>query len=135
MGSFITESTALLVVDTVTSLYRSALGSTERVFAQNRELNRQLAYLAELASVRPVVILLTNQVHALPSREGYHMEPVAKRVLTYWSEVILRLTLTANPKIKKAQLERFPSANMSGASSLFRITDRGLEEDDGVALA
>lgn len=128
IGSFVTDSTGLLVVDTVTSLYRSALGSQERVFAQNRELNRQMAYLAELASMKPVAMLLTSQVHAHPSRDEYQIEPVAKRILTYWSEVVLRLTSTANSAIKKAQLERYPSPNTSNTSCVFKITERGLEE-------
>lgn len=126
MGSFITESTELLVVDTVTSLYRSALGSQEKVFAQNRELNRQMAYLAELASMKPVAVLLTSQVHARPAGNGYYMEPVAKRILTYWCEIVLRFTSTVNPAIKKAQLERYSSLNMPSESCTLKITDRGL---------
>lgn len=128
IGSFVTEGTELLVVDTVTSLYRSALGSQEKVFAQNRELNRQMAYLAELASMKPVAVLLTSQVHAHPTGDGYRMEPVAKRILTYWCEIVLRFTSTVNPTIKKAQLERYTSLNTSSESCTFKITDRGLED-------
>jgi len=128
--SFITGNTGLIVVDTITSLYRSFLGSAEKVFAQNRELNRQLAYLAELASTRHVAVLLISQVHALPVRNSLQVEPVARRILTHWSEVVLRLAPTANPKVKVARLERHCSANVSMAPCYFRITERGLEKTD-----
>lgn len=128
--SFITGSTGLIVVDTITSLYRSFLGPTEKVFVQNRELNRQLAYLAELASMRHVAVLLISQVHALPFRPGHQIEPVAKRILTYWSEVVLKLTSTANPMVKEARLERYCSANIPIASCFLKITERGLVKAD-----
>ena len=128
MESYVTANTGLIVVDTVTSLYRSSLGSTERVFAQNRQLNRQLAYLAELASMRRLAVLVTSQVHSLPFRGEDQTEPVARRILTYWSSVTLRLSLTANPSVKTAVLERFPSHNVLPSSRLLRMTERGLEE-------
>jgi len=125
--SYVTASTGMIVVDTITSLYRSSLGSTERVFAQNRELNRQLAYLAELAAVRRIAVLLTSQVHGLPFRGGHETEPVARRILTYWCKVILKLISTANPAVKTALLERHSSSNIPLTSCLLRITERGLE--------
>jgi len=125
--SYVSGSTGMIVLDTMTSLYRSSLGSSERVFAQNRELNRQLAYLAELAALRHVAVLLTSQVHALPFRPANQTEPVARRILTYWSRVILKLASTANPRVKSALLERHSSPNVALASCLLRITERGLE--------
>ncbi len=127
IGSYVTGSAGMIVVDTITSLYRSSLGSTEKVFAQNRELNRQLAYLAELAAVRHVAILLISQVHGLPFRPGDQIEPVARRILTYWSRVILKLVSTANPRVKTALLERHSSPKVPLTSCLLRITERGLE--------
>jgi len=126
--SYVTGNTGMVVVDTITSLYRSSLGSTEKVFAQNRELNRQLAYLAELAAVRRIAVLLTSQVHGLPFRGGHETELVARRILTYWCRVVLKLVSTANSAVKTALLERHSSPNVPLASCLLRITKRGLEE-------
>lgn len=130
MKNFVTETTGLIVVDTVSSLYRSFSGSSEEVFAQNRELNRQLAYLSELASMRHVAVLLVSQVHAHPLRQGNQIEPVAKRILTYWSEVVLRLSPTRDSMIKLAQLEHHYLPNVPLASCLLRITERGFEKAD-----
>jgi len=134
--SYVTGSTGMVVVDTITSLYRSSLGSTEKVFAQNRELNRQLAYLAELAAVRRIAVLLTSQVHGLPFRGGHETELVARRILTYWCRVVLKLVSTANSAVKTALLERHSSPHVPLTSCLLRITKRGLEEvtDSGVSL-
>jgi DNA repair protein RadB len=129
--SFITGNTGLIVVDTITSLYRSALGSTEKVFVQNRELNRQLAYLSEVASMRHVAVLLISQVHAHPLRQGQQIEPVARRILTYWSRMVLRLAQTSNSAVKIAQLERYRSANVPMVSCYLKITEKGLEKADG----
>ena len=126
--SYVTGSTGMVVVDTITSLYRSSLGSTEKVFAQNRELNRQLAYLAELAAVRRIAVLLTSQVHGLPFRGGHETELVARRILTYWCRVVLKLVSTANPAVKTALLERHSSPNVPLTSCPLRITERGLEQ-------
>jgi len=126
--NYVTGSTGMVVVDTITSLYRSSLGSTERVFAQNRELNRQLAYLAELAAVRHIAVLLTSQVHGLPFRGGHETELVARRILTYWCRVVLKLVSTANPAVKTALLERHSSPNVPLTSCPLRITERGLEQ-------
>lgn len=127
MKNFVTETTGLIVLDTISSLYRSLLGSSEEVFAQHRELNRQLAYLAELASMRHVAVLLVSQVHAHPLRQGHQIEPVAKRILTYWSEVVLKLSPTRDSRVKSAQLEHHYSPNVPLASCLLRITERGFE--------
>ena len=116
------------MLDTISSLYRSLLGSSEEVFVQHRELNRQLAYLAELASIRHVAVLLMSQVHAQPLRQGPQIEPVAKRILTYWSEVVLRLSPTRDSSIKSAQLEHHYLPNAPLSSCLLRITERGFEK-------
>lgn len=125
--NYVTGATGMIVVDTVTSLYRESLGSSEKTFALNRELNRQLAYLAELAVMRQVAVLLTSQVHALPFRGGQQTEPLARRILTYWSGVVLRLGSMPNPSVKRALLERHASPKASLTSCLLKITERGLE--------
>src|SRR5207249_54869 len=64
----LSRTPALLVVDSVTGLYRADLEKPGMVFVNNRELNRQLAYLSDLASRFELTILLPGQVHSQPSR-------------------------------------------------------------------
>lgn len=62
--NYLTMRTRLVIIDTITSLYRVSLGSAQQTFILNRELNRQLAYLSEVAARHKLVALLTSQVHA-----------------------------------------------------------------------
>ncbi len=98
---------ALIAVDTVTALYRAELGSTENIFALNMELNWQLAYLNELARTYGIAVLLTGQVHSMVRGElEGKVEPVANRLLKFWSQKIIRLKTAADSTAKEAVLEK-----------------------------
>ncbi|MEM2587466.1 MAG: ATPase domain-containing protein, partial [Candidatus Bathyarchaeia archaeon] len=49
MEKFIAGEMGLIVFDTITSLYRAEIGSKEEAFKMNRELNRQVATLTQVA--------------------------------------------------------------------------------------
>ena len=100
------STVALIVVDTVTTLYRAELASTENVFVQNMGLNWQLAYLREVALRYNIPILLTSQVRSVVQEDGEKIEPVANRILTFWAQRILRLEATSTSRVKKASLEK-----------------------------
>jgi DNA repair protein RadB len=104
--NYLTEATRLLVVDTITSLYRVSLGSAERTFTLNRELNRQLAYLSEVALRRKIVALLTSQVHTRMDFPFGRIEPVARRTLAHWPRTIIRLRNTSEQSRKEIIVER-----------------------------
>lgn len=104
--NYLTTSTRLVVVDTITSLYRVSLGSAEQTFSLNRELNRQLAYLSEVALRYKLVALLTSQVHARLGFPFGRIEPVARRTLAHWPRTIIRLRNTAEHARKEIVVER-----------------------------
>jgi len=128
---YITKSTQLVVFDTITGLYREERGSPRETFALSRELNRQLAYLREVAEVRQVVVLLTSQVHAVLDSgkpgEG-QVEPPAIRVLNHWCDNILSLRPTGRFNVKEADLEKLSGREMKGFRCFFRLGSRGLED-------
>ncbi len=90
LEDYLTRSFGLIVVDTITSLYRDEIGDANRTFAMNRELNRQVARLAEISRVHRIPILITSQVRSVISEEE-DIVPVATRILRFWSDNILRL--------------------------------------------
>ena len=102
----VTGRLGLVVIDTVTSLYRAALGSSESLFALNRELNRQVATLAELSKAYKVPILLTSQVRESFTEEGAEVKPVATRVLKFWSDIIIGLSRTSRRGVVSARIEK-----------------------------
>ena len=108
LENYITKKVGLLVVDTITSLYRVELGGPKETFALNRELNRQIACLAEIATSRGVATLMTSQVRSIFLRDRVGVEPVATRVLKFWSDIVLNLKPTGQTRVIKTLLEKHP---------------------------
>lgn len=106
LETYITEKVGLVVVDTITSLYRAELGGSEYTFALNRELNRQVACLAEIAKTHKVAALILSQVRSVFAGTHVSIEPVATRVLKFWSNVVVNLKNAGSPRVMKALLEK-----------------------------
>src|SRR5216683_4784891 len=124
----LSKTPALLIVDSVTGLYRADIEKPGTVFVNNRELNRQLAYLSDLASRFELTILLTGQVHSQPSHGSWLIAPVAKRTLRHWSYLILRLRPTPRHDVRECLLEKIDGREAKGPRALFRIGETGLED-------
>ena len=108
LDEFITKKFGLMVVDTITSLYRVELGGPKETFALNRELNRQVAFLTQTVKTRKVAALITSQVRSVFLEEHVDMEPVATRVLKFWSDIVLNLKHTGQTRVIKVLLEKHP---------------------------
>jgi len=107
LDEYLTPTVGLVVIDTVTSLYRAEIGEEkEETFSLNRELGRQLACLAQVAKTRKVATLLTSQVHNVFMEGFVEMEPVATRVLRFWSDTVLNLKPMSQRNTLKAVLEK-----------------------------
>ena len=108
LDEYLTAKVRLTVVDTITSLYRVEVGEPRKTFSVNRELNRQVANLAQIAKTRKVAVLVLSQVRSVFAERGVAVEPVANRVLKFWSDVVLSLKPTGQTGIIKAILEKHP---------------------------
>jgi DNA repair protein RadB len=107
LSQYLKENFKLAVFDTITSLYRLRIAeNSSKVFELNRELNRQLAVLAQTARTQKIVILLTSQVHGVVNENRIAPEPVATRVLKFWSDTVIALKLTENPECIQATIEK-----------------------------
>jgi len=107
LDEYLTQAVGLVVVDTVTSLYRAQVGEDkESTFSLNRELGRQLACLAQVAKIRKVAVLVTSQVRSVFMEGIVEMEPVATRVLRFWSDTVLNLKPMSQRNVVKAVLEK-----------------------------
>jgi len=126
---YLSHSTALIVVDTITSLYRLGLRNSEETFALNRELNRQLAVLTEVAKKNAVALLLTSQVHSVIDEWPFgKIEPVATRVLNFWSQNVLRLSLSEKHPVREATLEKKSGNKYTGRRCPYILTEEGISE-------
>lgn len=114
-----------VVVDSITGPYRLETGSSAKTFRSNKELNRQLGFLSEAAKTRDSAILVTGQVHSILDRDPPEVEPVAQRLLGYWSDTILKLETTSIQGIRQAILEK---PGEERRSCRFKLGETGIEE-------
>ena len=94
----------IVIIDSITGLYRGETEDTERTFEANKELNRQLGYITEIAKTTGAAILLTGQVRSI--LDTTQVEPVAQRLLRYWSSTIIKLEKTALASNRQATMEK-----------------------------
>jgi len=124
----IANNFALTILDTFTSLYRLKVSeSPSKTFELNRELNRQLAVLAQNAKMNKIAVLITSQVHSVLDEVPASVEPVATRVLKFWSSAIIALRPTENPQIVEMTLEKTPR-KLQPKTRLLRIEESGIHE-------
>jgi DNA repair protein RadB len=127
LDEYLTKNVGLVVVDTVTSLYRVELGEPKTTFALNRELGRQMACLAQIAKTRKVAVLINSQVRNVFLEGVVTVEPVATRVLRFWADIVLNLKHTNQPHMMKAVLEKHPERKRS-TSCYFTIGETGIRD-------
>lgn len=125
---YISKDTGLVVVDTINSLYRVELESTEKIFVLNRELNRQLAYLCEVARSHEIVVLIVSQVRQVIQGKHHHgmIEPVASRLLKFWSQNIINLGNTSRHFIRKAQVEKSTNPYRRNNFCYYKLDKNGI---------
>jgi RecA/RadA recombinase len=131
LNDYINSNFKLVIFDTITSLYRLQIAETpSKTFQLNRELNRQLAFLAQTAKTLKIGILITSQVHAVFNEPLVSMAPVGTRVLNFWADVVIALKHTEDPRIIKAVLEKSPSSPTTSDYDL-RIEKDGIHDFRG----
>jgi len=109
LSEYIVKNFGLIVFDTVTSLYRVKVAeSSGKAFGLNRELNRQMAILAQTAKTQKIPVVVTSQVSSVFNEANVSVAPVATRVLSFWADTIISMKPTENPQIIKAVLEKTP---------------------------
>ena len=127
LEKIVTRKFGLIIVDTITSLYRVGLDNPKEVFASNRELNRQLAVLTQIAKTCKVAVIVIRQVRSVPLGEKIEMQPVATRVLNYWSEVVLDMKQTGQTRVIKVLREKHPK--IKGTGSIYvKIESSGIND-------
>ena len=70
-----------------------------------------------------MAVIIIGQVHSVMDSETSEIEPVARRLLTYWADTILNLEITSVNGVRQAQLEK-----PTEAACRFRLSDMGVEE-------
>ncbi|MEK6809837.1 MAG: DNA repair and recombination protein RadB [Nanoarchaeota archaeon] len=122
--SIISEQVGLIVVDSISMLYRLELGRSEEVYEVNTALGRQIAYLVEIARRKKIPVLITNQVYAdFDHRDEVKM--VGGDLLKYGSKCLLELK--RGEDFREIILRKHRSLP-EGRRVKFRIVEEGVEK-------
>lgn len=107
LGRVVSGQTGLIVIDSMAMLYRLELGKVMDVAGINCEMSHQLSLLTELARVKQIPILLTNQVYAdFANRGGVRM--VGGDLLRYGSKCLIEL-VREDSGVRRAVLRKHRS--------------------------
>lgn len=85
-----TDEIGLIIVDTISMLYRIELGKSDAVYNTNKELGLQISYLSEIARKKNIPVILTNQVYADFEAKN-KVKMVGGDLLKYGSKCLIEL--------------------------------------------
>ena len=103
ISDYTTHNFGLIIIDTINSLYGAKFAeapSKAKAFSINRELNRQMAILAQTAKIQKIPVIINSQVRSMFSDSYGNVKPAANRVLTFWADNIIALKPTEAKTIK-----------------------------------
>jgi RecA/RadA recombinase len=125
---YLTKTFGLIVIDTFTSLYGARVSEfSGKAFSVNRELNRQIAILAQTAKIQKIPVIITSQVRSVFDEESSSVRPVATRVLKFWADTIIALKPTEYPQIIEAVFEK-TRENPTEATCYVQIGGTGISD-------
>jgi len=124
LREMVNEHIGMIVVDSISMLYRLELGKSEEVYEVNSALGRQIAYLVEIARRRKIPVLITNQVYADFDNRG-EIKMVGGDLLKYGSKCLLELKRFNNCR---GLILRKHRSLPEGKTLKFNIVQKGLEE-------
>jgi len=128
LSEYTAKNFGLVVIDTVTSLYRAKVAEASgRAFGINRELNRQMAILAQTAKTQKISIVVTSQVRSVFDDSYVSVAPVATRVLRFWADTIIAMKPAENPQMIKAVIEKLRPSNQEISCDLI-IEETGIRD-------
>lgn len=122
----VSEKIGLIVVDTVSNLYRAEY-KKEDVAETNRALGSQLSVLVEIARKNKIPVLLTNQVYA-SFDDKTKINIVGGDLLNYRSKCLIELQAAHGSK-RKAILRKHRS--LPQREIVYEIKEQGLFEVKG----
>ena len=117
-----TEKVDLIVVDSITALYRSELEDVEKQLKMKRELTSQVTFLLGLARKHRLAVVVTNQMFT-DIKDGKD-KPLGGPTLDHLSKTIIGLERINGERLAYLVKHR---AKPEGESCKFKITYDGIE--------
>jgi DNA repair protein RadB len=121
----VNDSIGLIIVDTISMLYRLEIGQTKDIYEVNKRLGMQISFLSELSRKRKIPILVANQVYS-NFEEKDKVNMVGGDILKYGSKTLLEILIAASGVrslvVRKAR--SMPEDN----KFYFRLINQGIEK-------
>jgi len=127
LKDLINDKIGLIIIDTVSMLYRLELGKNEDIYGVNKELGQQLGYLNEITRKKKIPVLITNQVYADFENKN-NVKIVGGDLLKYGSKCMIELQ-NGYKGVRKAILRKHRSI-AEEKEIMFRIINKGIEKVD-----
>lgn len=120
----VNDRIGLVVVDTISMLYRAEVGATKDIKQVNNELGLQISWLSEIARKHKIPVIVINQVYAdFEAKDQVKM--VGGDILKYSSKCLIELMSYRN--CRKAVVVKHRSIP-ERKEVLFQIVHDGLKE-------
>lgn len=124
LKAMVTDDIGLIIVDSISMLYRLELSKAEEVYDVNSALGRQIAQLVEIARTKDIPVLITNQVYAdFENKDKVKM--VGGDLLKYGSKCLLELQKFNTCRGLTLRKHR---SLPEGKESKFKIVQKGIEK-------
>ncbi len=128
LQDYVTKNFGLIIIDTFTGLYGAKVAEASgKAFGVNRELNRQMAILAQTSKILKIPVIITSQVRSVFNEDNMSIAPVATRVVKFWADTIIALKPTDYPRIIKAVLEK-GTENNEEVTCYIQIGENGIQD-------
>jgi DNA repair protein RadB len=119
-----TEKIGLIIVDTISMLYRVSFSSKKDMYEINKQLGKQLSYLLEIARKKKIPCLVIAQVYNDFEEKG-KMIIVGGEIIKYSSKVMIEL-IDNNNGSRTAHLRKHP--HLPPRKTVFKIVQKGIEK-------
>lgn len=128
LAEYVGEKVGLIVVDTITGYYREELsGDMTKTLKLNRELNRQMACLAQITRAKNVASLIVSQVRSVVFENAdVTMQPVAMRVMKFWADTAISIWPTTESDKIRVNIEMRSKKRVK--PTLLKIAEKGLQD-------
>jgi DNA repair protein RadB len=125
LRNLVDDSIGMVIVDTISMLYRLAVGQSKDVYDVNKKLSMQLSYLTQISRQKKIPILVANQVYSsFDEKDKVNM--VGGDILKYSSKTLIELQClknsTRNLFIRKSRY--LPECKIF----TFKLINEGIEE-------
>ncbi len=125
LRSLVNDSIGLIVIDTISMLYRLEMGQTKDVYDVNKKLGMQLSYLSEITRKKGIPVIVTNQVYS-NFEEKDKVNIVGGDILRYSSKTLVELQCCKNSV--RSLILRKSRALEEDKRFLFRLINEGIEK-------